>query len=200
MDTSNSDTSSTPQQDTSNSKYFFVVAAGTKYIDVSTLVGEATKDVSEIDKILEGIDDEEVKLKGKIPVTTHNNIVMESANGLFVPSMIENYIKTMYGLSEAYITFMREMTKEEYDFDCKYKENLKKPKPLEYNTISEIEDLLMRGESGNLSITDDLKPEFARTEEEKDLMDLNLPMNLFDSEGLWEESDDSSDNKDDGDE
>ena len=198
MDTSNNGNSTTSSVDPSKSKYFFVVAAGTKYIDVSTLVGEATKDVSDIDKILNGVDDEEIKLKGKVPITTHNNVVMESANGLFVPSMIENYIKTMYGLSEVYITFIREMTKEEYDFDCKYKENLKKPKPLEYNTISEIQDLLARGESGNLSITDELKPEFARTDEEKDLMDLNLPMNLFDSEGLWDE--DSEDDKNDGDE
>lgn len=105
--------------------------------------------------------------------------------------MIENHIKKTYGLDDVSITFVREISKAEYDADLLYKADLKKPTPLGYNTLQEIDDLLNRSASGDLQVLEELRPDFARNKEEKDLMDLNLPMNLFDDTGLWD--DDSGD-------
>lgn len=171
-------------------KYFFICAAGTKYIDISTLVDTSTES-SEIEKLLGEADDAKMKLKGKMPITSHNNVIIEARNGQFIPSMIENHIKKTYGLDDVSITFVREISKAEYDADQLYKADLNKPTPLGYSTLQEIDDLLNRSASGDLQVLEELRPDFARNGEEKDLMDLNLPMNLFDDTGLWD--DDSGD-------
>lgn len=170
----------------SNAKYFFISAAGTKYIDVASMIDSVNSEMSDIDKLLNEAEDKP-KLKGKMPITQHSNVVMESINGMFVPSMIENYIKTAHGLDEVSITFVREISKAEYDFDRKYRDDLNKPKPLGYDTMQEIDDLVNRTQTGDLSVPHDLRPDFARNETEKDLMDLGLPMNLFDESGLWDD-------------
>ena len=166
-------------------KYFFISAAGTKMMDISAAIGAEEQD--EIEKLIG-------KATGKpemnrIPVTATQTMVIKSPTGMFVPAAIEATIKSQYGLDSASITFVREMSKEEFDFNQSVIDEMNKPKPLKYNVKEEIEDLLNRASTGDLSCPNELRPDFATSEEEKDLLDLGLPMNLFDESGLWEDDD-----------
>lgn len=166
-------------------KYFFISAAGTKMMDISAAIGAEEQD--EIEKLIG-------KATGKpemnrIPVTANQTMVIKSPTGMFVPAAIESTIKSQYGLDSAAILFVREMTKEEFDFNQSVIEEMNKPRPLKYNVKEEIEDLLSRVASGDIQVSEDLRPDFASTEEEKDLLDLGLPMNLFDESGLWDDED-----------
>ena len=161
-------------------KYFFISASGTKMVDISSAIGGEEQD--EIEKLIG-------KATGKaethkFPVSANQTMVIKSPTGMFVPAAIEATIKSQYGLDSAAITFVRELTKEEFDFNENVITEMNKPKPLKYNVLEEIDDMLNRASSGDLRVVNEPRPDFASTEEEKDLLDLGLPMNLFDENGL----------------
>jgi hypothetical protein len=167
-------------------KYFFISASGTKMMDISASLGNDDQD--EIEKLIgKATGKPEIN---KIPVSATQTMVIKSPTGMFVPAAIESTIKNQYGLDSASIVFVREMTKEEFDFNQSVIEEMSKPKPLKYNVKEEIEDMIGRISTGDLKVVNDLRPDFASSEEEKDLLDLGLPMNLFDESGLWEDSED----------
>lgn len=173
-----------------NDKYFFISAAGIKHFDIGAFV--ANDDESDIDKMLNEASGAQ-KPSGKLPITLNRSLVITAPNGLFVPAAIENKLKLMYGLDECVITFMREMSKEEFDMNNKVMSEMSKPTPLGTSVLSELEDILSRASSGELSVTEELRPDFARTDEEKFLLENGFPMDLMNPDGLWDNGDDNAD-------
>jgi hypothetical protein len=165
-----------------NDKYFFISASGVKNFDIGMMTDD---DESDIDKLLNEASGAK-RPSGKLPVTINRSLVITAKNGLFVPAAIESKLKLLYGLDDCVITFIREMTQEEFDLNQKVIADQSKPVPLGGSVVAELEDLLNRASSGDLSVTSDLRPDFARTDEEKFLLENGFPMDLMNPEGLWD--------------
>jgi len=156
-------------------KYFYVCVVGTKLVDITSKIPEGTDptDVSNPDVISKN---------GKmyIRVEGHYGSAMTSLNGAFVPTMIEDYFVKEMGLEQCVITFVRDMTQEDYEHDVKYIKESSEPKPLDKGLMDEIDDLVGRVETGDLRVYKPTTPDVPETKEKKDLRDLGLPDNLFD--------------------
>jgi hypothetical protein len=112
---------------------------------------------------------------------------MKSPSGLFVPSFVEDSIRQEMQLEECYITFAKEISEQEYVADAEYRRSRNKPESLPSSVEDEINDLIGRVEKGNLNVYKPLTPDVPTSEEGRQLKDLGLPPDLFDSEGLWDE-------------
>lgn len=158
-----------------NIKYFFVSYTGIKSVDPQKM----GLDSDTIESISENLKDAGIK-NGKMPVPFSSNTTLTSENGLFIPSLMESYIRVMTNSTDIKITFVKELSKEEYDADQEFlKEMMKHPddRPLDRKVMSEIDDLVGMAESGKLKIKVD--PD---SEKQKDEFD-----DLFKRPSEWDD-------------
>lgn len=106
-------------------------------------------DLEEVMKNLPGI-----KKNGKnvIPIMMPGHGMMYSRNGMFLPIEAETYFKFFTKADEIAIKFVRDASKEEFELDMKQRELIEQPKPLDYKTSQEIDDLIGEVERGRLNV------------------------------------------------
>lgn len=82
--------------------------------------------------------------------------VIPAHRGMYIPAMIEKHIKEMAGVDEVCITFVHEMTQEEFEEDSKIRMTLKDIEengpPLDERTKSDIDDLIERASKGEINV------------------------------------------------
>lgn len=158
-----------------NAKFYFVAFQGIAYQKIPK-------------EMLEQLPEEDVRermgikeINGKLMMSgmVSSNICLKSETGLFIPSYIENYIKMSSNVNDVKITFVKELSEEEYKEDAKIAKMLsKKPEDqiVTHDVQSEIDDLIGRTEQGNLRIIVD--PNSEKPEKEFG--------GLFDADEGWE--------------
>lgn len=169
-------------------KYFFITAQATKMNKLKDILGSNDEE-EDIEDALNALN-MDAPDKSNIPVMLHYSMVLESPTGMFIPSYIENFVKESTKADNVCITFVREMSLEEYTANKMYKATIDKKgdiKELTYNVKQELEDIIGRTESGDIRIIKPEEPDVPLTDEQKQLKDLGLPTNLFDDTGLWED-------------
>jgi hypothetical protein len=140
-------------------RYFYISAKCIKLIDMEEEIDEGTTP-----KFESGSPDSDyvggqyVEKNGKKYKAAKVNVtcIVPSPRGLFFPAMLEHHLKTEMNCEEAFITFVREMSEEEFQADCEYRNRLKEEKEngpkLPENVKDDIEDLITRCEKGDLNV------------------------------------------------
>lgn len=142
-----------------NTKYFFISYTGIKGVSPEKM----------------GIDSETIEMipthlrekDGKIAVPFSSNTTMSSEEGMFIPSMMENYIRTLTNATDIKITFVRELSKDEFEADQAFLKMLTKhpdDRPLDKKVMSEIDALVCQVEAGNLKVKVDPDSEKVKDE------------------------------------
>jgi hypothetical protein len=157
----------------STKKYFFISFTGTKLIDFQKMGIEEESLRENSGMVLENG-------KKMIPVPFASSCTIPSDSGMFVPSYLEYFIRTNFKAQEIKITFVRELSEEEFKQDQEFiKELMKDPndRPLDKQTLNEIEKLIGTCEKGNLRVS--VNPD---SEKQKDEYE-----NLFKRPSEWDE-------------
>lgn len=143
-------------------KFFYVSAKCVKLINVdgSEDDDEPTSNTPKFDS---GAPDSNyasehfVEKNGKKYKPTHVTIstVIPAPLGRFIPSMMEKHIKDMAKCEEVCIQFVREMSKDEFEADVRFREEQKELEengpPLDNATQSALDDLIERAAKGELN-------------------------------------------------
>jgi len=147
----------------SKAKYFFVAFQGLAYQKIPKEMLDQLPDADVREQM--GIKEINGKLMASGMISS--NICLRVETGLFVPSFIENYIKMSSNVNDVKISFVKELSEEEYKEDAKIAKMLsKKPEDqvVTHDVQSEIDDLIGRTEQGNLRIIVDPNSEKPKKE------------------------------------
>jgi hypothetical protein len=169
-------------------KYFFISLTLTKLVSISHFHKK-----EEDDEIIPGLEIEETpdssmkQMDKKVPMQSSYSTCMISPSGMFIANAIEDTIKKDLGADEATIIFVKEISKQEYETTVMYNKTKNLPVPVAKDVMDEIDDLVSRTESGELRVYKPLTPEVPKSKDEADLRDAGLPLDLFNTDGLWED-------------
>lgn len=153
-------------------KYYFINATGVRYVSAQSVVGD------DVDKLENAPGVVNIDGKPHIPIETIFTTVLESDRG-FIPSMFCDYLAKSTKSNRCVLNFVQEMTAEEYVQELAYKKSVNEPAPLNNNIISEIDDLISSVEKGTINVYKPEKPDYPKSQDQKKLMDLGLPGDLF---------------------
>ncbi len=132
-------------------KYFYV-----SYTGMTTKTLDTPKDEEIIPGQISSND------KVSIPVQIYGGEILTSEHGMFLPHQMEYFLCVTHNLEKCFITFVREMTQEEVDYEknnkvcdsnsaCFNQVSKKENEKIK----SEIDDLINAAENGNLRINVD---------------------------------------------
>lgn len=170
-------------------KYFFIALSLTKLVSISSLhQKEEDGDGDDIPGLEKenGPESSMKQMDKKIPMQQMYSTCIVSPSGLFIPDAIEDTVKNDTKADEASITFVREITKEEYQTNTMYATTKHLPPPVPQDIMAEIDDIVSRAESGELRPIVPLQSEIPKNKDQADLKKLGLDMGLFDDTGLWD--------------
>ena len=134
-------------------KYFYIAYSGFKYSEIPTS---------------SDIPNEAMQMLGaknnKIPVPMKGYDVIKSDNGMFIPSLFCEMIKRNSGVENCVIDFVKEITKDEFDADVSFTQELSKPPKVSNAVMDELDELINAAENGKLNIN--IKPDSDKNDDE----------------------------------
>lgn len=136
-----------------NTKYFYVAFSGFRYTEIPS----STEIPNEAMQMIGA-------KNNKIPVPVKGYHIIKSSNGMFIPSMFCHIIKQDQDVQDCVIDYMREMSKEEFDANDAFVEELSKPPKVSNAVMDELDELIKSAENGKLNIN--VKPDSDKNDDE----------------------------------